>query len=85
MKAWRAFTTLAGGLLLLPLAASIAAQTGTANDNTTRTMVRTEDRRDNDDDYGWLGLAGLAGLLGLLPKKRTVVHDDVPRDRNVNR
>jgi hypothetical protein len=82
---WTRSAALAGGLLLLPLTASVGAQTGTANDNTARTTVRSEDRRDNDHDYGWLGLVGLAGLLGLIPKKRTVVHDDVPRDRNVNR
>ena len=82
---WTRSAALGGSLFLLPLTASVAAQTGTANDNTTRTTVRTENRRDNDHDYGWLGLAGLAGLLGLIPKKRTVVHDDVPRDRNVNR
>ncbi len=37
------------------------------NDNTTRVV-----ERDNDFDWGWLGLLGLLGLSGLLPKKRQV-------------
>ena len=35
--------------------------------------------RDNDTDWGWLGLLGLLGLAGLMPKKHT--HD---RDRVVD-
>ena len=39
-----------------------ATSTQTASDNTNR---------ENDRDYGWIGLLGLAGLLGLRRK-----HDD---------
>ncbi len=51
------------------------------NDNTrattTRTVERTTTVRENDTDWGWLGLLGLAGLAGLIPKKRAVeVHDN---------
>ena len=70
-----------------------------ANTNaTTNREERRDDRRDerreyrgerdNDHDWGWLGLLGLGGLLGLMPRKRVpVVHEsrDVrgpdPRDR----
>jgi hypothetical protein len=76
-------------LTLLAVAVPVAAQT---NDNTNRSTtgdvrddrreVRTADR-DDDKDWGWLGLLGLAGLLGLMPKKKREVHvreNDV-RDR----
>ena len=73
--------------------------TTNANSAVTRTEQRTEQRedtrddrrveRDDDNDWGWLGLLGLAGLLGLMPKRRVPVvretrevHDrgaDVPR------
>ena len=47
--------------------------------------VVTRDNRDDDKDWGWLGLLGLAGLLGLMPRKKHEVHvretHDV-RDRN---
>ncbi len=36
-------------------------------ENTTRVV-----ERDNDFDWGWLGLLGLLGLAGLIPKKRQV-------------
>jgi MYXO-CTERM domain-containing protein len=79
-------------LTLLTVAVPVAAQN--ANDNANRSTtgdviddrreVRTADR-DDDRDWGWLGLLGLAGLLGLMPKKKREVHvretHDV-RDRN---
>ncbi|HEV2861249.1 MAG TPA: WGxxGxxG family protein [Pyrinomonadaceae bacterium] len=63
----------------------------TAN-NADRRDDRRDDRRetrgdrDDDTDWGWLGLLGLGGLLGLMPRKRVpVVHEsrDVP-GRGVN-
>ena len=65
-------------LTLFAVALPVAAQT---NDNTNRTgdnrndrpQVRTVDR-DDDTNWGWLGLLGLAGLLGLMPKKKHEVH-----------
>jgi MYXO-CTERM domain-containing protein len=36
------------------------------------------DVRDNDTDWGWLGLLGLAGLLGLRRRDRTE-HVEAPR------
>jgi MYXO-CTERM domain-containing protein len=50
----------------------VAAQPSNANNtNRVETTTRTVER-DNDTDWGWLGLLGLAGLAGLLPKKRHV-------------
>jgi hypothetical protein len=52
---------------------------------------RTETRvveRDNDTDWGWLGLFGLLGLAGLLPKKRQVEvqqFKDTRNDETTNR
>ncbi|HEX8367068.1 MAG TPA: WGxxGxxG family protein [Pyrinomonadaceae bacterium] len=40
------------------------------NDNRTETTRVVE--RDNDFDWGWLGLLGLLGLAGLIPKRRKV-------------
>jgi hypothetical protein len=70
-------------LCLTVLAAvSAFAQNGNASGtNSTRTETRTVERNDNTD-WGWLGLLGLAGLLGLLPKKRTV---EVHENRTTNR
>ncbi len=56
-----------------------SAQTNATNNNRTDTTRVVE--RDNDFDWGWLGLLGLAGLM---PKKRQVeVHQN--RDTNTNR
>jgi MYXO-CTERM domain-containing protein len=38
-----------------------------SGDNTTRVV-----EREDDTDWGWLGLLGLLGLAGLIPKKRKV-------------
>jgi MYXO-CTERM domain-containing protein len=74
------------GLLSLTLLAAaampMAAQTNdNANGNTTRAADTRDDRRevrtadrDDDKDWGWLGLLGLAGLLGLMPRKKREVH-----------
>ena len=44
--------------------------TGTGADTGT---TYSDNTRDNDHDWGWIGLLGLAGLLGL--KRREVTHD----------
>jgi len=35
----------------------------------------TTGQRDNDTDWGWLGLLGLTGLLGLIPRRRRTESD----------
>ena len=67
---------------------SVSAQTGNTNatgNNRTETRVV---ERDNDTDWGWLGLLGLLGLAGLLPKKRQVEvqqFQDTRDDQTTNR
>ena len=55
-------------LSVLPLTATVFAQTNTNNTNTVTT------RDDDRSDYDWLGWLGLLGLLGLIPRKRQDVH-----------
>ena len=71
--------TTRNGVLVLSLAVATvlpaAAQNNANNARTDRNENTTTTRvveRDNDFDWGWLGLLGLLGLAGLLPKKRQV-------------
>ncbi len=80
------------GALVLSLSVLTAVSVSAQNNNVNTTRVdRTETRtveRNNDTDWGWLGLLGLLGLAGLLPKKRAVeVHDNrtVRDDRTTDR
>jgi hypothetical protein len=71
-------------VLCLTVLAAVSASAQTGNTNGTsgnRTETRTIER-NNDFDWGWLGLLGLLGLAGLLPKKRTV---EVHENRTTNR
>lgn len=84
---------LAAGALCLSLSALGAAPASAqsnGNSAAAREERRDDDRRDTraaadrdeDRDWGWLGLLGLAGLLGLMPRKRVpVVADNDPGDR----
>ncbi len=89
-------TGLRTGFLALALvltAGTISAQPNTTNRPTTAmdrdidTVRTTHVERDNDTDWGWLGLLGLLGLCGLLPKKRAVDNDrvDINNRNNPNR
>lgn len=53
---------LSAALLVAPLTGVGMGQTG---NDTTSTVTRTNDARDDGFDWGWLGLLGLAGLLGM--------------------
>ncbi len=62
---------------------SPADPTGTSTTTGTGSGVANTGYRDNDFDWGWLGLIGLAGLAGLSGKKRSndVTYRDVnPRE-----
>ena len=64
-------------------AATPNSAAGQANPNTSpgtaygTTQAQPSDNRDNDRDWGWLGLLGLAGLLGLRRRDRHVHVDHV--------
>ena len=59
---------------LAPAAPAIA-QTGT--DTAGTTAQAGDDRGDDDQDWGWIGLLGLLGLAGLMKKDHH--RDDVNR------
>lgn len=69
-------------LAVLPLTISASAQ-NSSNSNSTNANYATNTNaqttrvveRDDDTDFGWLGLLGLAGLAGLLKKPQQVVVD----------
>ncbi len=68
-----AFTLILGVMTV----SSIFAQPNTnGNNNNARSGERADNtrvvERDDDTDWGWLGLLGLLGLAGLIPKKRKV-------------
>lgn len=44
--------------------------------NTATNVPTTVVRRDDDTNWGWLGLLGLAGLGGLMPRRARVQHVD---------
>lgn len=58
---------------VLPAAAQANNNNANRNDrNDNGTPTRVIEQRDDDTDWGWLGLLGLLGLAGLIPKKRHV-------------
>lgn len=69
-------------LAAVPFAASAQTNTG-VNSSAPTTQTTRVAERDNDTDYGWLGLLGLAGLAGLLRKPKQVVVDR--EDNTMNR
>lgn len=68
------FARVATLVLCLTVLAAVSAFAQSANTNVTsanRTETRTIER-NNDFDWGWLGLLGLLGLAGLMANKRSV-------------
>jgi MYXO-CTERM domain-containing protein len=59
------------GLAVITTAPTFA-QSNANNNINARTDTTRVVERDDDSDWGWLGLLGLLGLAGLLPKKRRV-------------
>ncbi len=70
------------GLAVITVLPASAQTNATNNNNRTDTTRVVE--RDNDTDWGWIGLLGLLGLAGLIPKKRTVEVQQ-HRDTGTNR
>jgi hypothetical protein len=63
-------------LSAVPFAVTASAQTG-ANTNASSAPIQTTRvaERDDNTDWGWLGLLGLVGLAGLLKKPQQVTVD----------
>jgi len=65
---------LAASVAVVPFNLPASAQSNTTGDSTTTTTAPRQGvdntTRDNDFDWGWLGLLGLAGLAGLAGRKR---------------
>lgn len=65
---------LAASVAVVPFNLPASAQSSTTGDSTTTTTAPRQGvdntNRDNDFDWGWLGLLGLAGLAGLAGRKR---------------
>lgn len=79
---------LALSLAVLPSTMTAFAQTNSNFNSTTSNTNAQPTRvveRDDDTDFGWLGLLGLAGLAGLLKKPKQVVVDrtNVHSDKRV--
>jgi MYXO-CTERM domain-containing protein len=77
---WASAAALPCAIFVLLVAAPVSAQNNNNSERANTNTARVADR-DDDTDWGWLGLLGLAGLAGLIPKKRAAV---VVQDRDVN-
>jgi len=65
------------GLAMLSVTMTASAQTNSNTNSVNSNPVQSTRvaERDNDTDWGWLGLLGLAGLAGLLKKPKQVTVD----------
>jgi hypothetical protein len=61
---------LAAGLMLLPIAPSVA-QTETNTDSPTVDTTPFQESENDPGNWGWLGLIGLIGLANLFRKPKT--------------
>lgn len=72
------------GLAVITVLPTSAQTNGNTNNRVDRTEAPRVVERDNDTDWGWIGLLGLLGLAGLMPKKRQVEVKEF-RDTGTNR
>ncbi len=86
MKLYSTRTVVRAGIFTLSLAVLPSTMTADAqtNSNLNSTTMNSNAQatrvveRDDDTDFGWVGLLGLAGLAGLLKKPKQVVVDRTP-------
>ncbi len=86
MKLYNVCKAVRTGIFTLSLAVllstmSAPAQTNSNFNSATNANAQPTTRvvqRDDDTDWGWLGLLGLAGLAGLLRKPKQVAVDRTP-------
>ena len=86
MNTFSLSTLIKSGLCAFALVVLMSVVPTFAQNNNNAVVTNTNDRtrvveRDDNTDWGWIGLLGLAGLAGLLKKPREVV---VQRDRDVD-
>lgn len=62
-------------LAMLSLTMTAFAQTNSNSATTNPVQTTRVVEREDDTDFGWLGLLGLTGLAGLLKKPKQVVVD----------
>jgi hypothetical protein len=70
-----AVSTLAVLTIAGPVMAQDGSGSGQSSDRSTSTAASNEQREDNTN-WSWLGLLGLAGLAGLRKPAPTVVRED---------
>lgn len=70
MTLQNSMTVISAAAFLMCSAVTLKAQTPPEQ---TPPPAATQDRRDVDFDWGWLGLLGLLGLGGLAGRRRDVV------------
>ncbi len=95
LKSFNLLRSIKSGVLALSfiaLIASVSASAQNNNNNNNNRVATANDNtrvidRDDDMDWGWIGLLGLAGLAGLLkrPTRETVVQRQVDVDPGMTR
>ncbi len=61
-------------LAILPLSLPASAQTSTESNQPTIDTTPFQETRDDNNNWGWLGLIGLIGLANLFRKPKETTH-----------
>lgn len=79
-------SVLAASLAVMPLSLPVSAQTDSTAPTTTQTSPESnaptidttpfQETKNDNNNWGWLGLLGLIGLANLFRKPKTVAYDD---------
>lgn len=79
-------SVIAASLALMPLSLPASAQTDTTAPTTTQTSPESnapvfdttpfQETKNDNNNWGWLGLLGLIGLANLFRKPKTVAYSD---------
>ncbi len=74
-------SVLAASIAILPLSLPASAQTNTTTEDKTSPTIDTtpfQETRDDNNNWGWLGLLGLIGLANLFRKPKEPVRYSDP-------
>jgi hypothetical protein len=79
-------SVVAASLAVMPLSLPVSAQTDSTAPTTTQTSPESnaptfdttpfQETKDDNNNWGWLGLLGLIGLANLFRKPKTVAYSD---------